>query len=473
MSPVFPLPSNALPRALDRLKSENRQYEVSEPGGLRIQVGKRTKTFFYRYRSPITGKARRLTLGHYPALTLAKARTAVAEAQQKVQEGNDPQAERILSLKKMKSDPTVGNLIEEYTASSEVKAKRSGDQAVAHLRRDVLAKWEDIRVTSITRRNVKMLIDEKALTAPIGAARLLGHIRQMFDFALNYDYIQANPAAGIKPPAQADERDRVLTREEIKVFWESIPSMKASEQVKLMLRFTLVTAQRIGEVRQLKWSDISGDWWTVPKTVSKNKRTHRVFLSPMAKELLKEAKAADGKSKHVFPGKGGQLMDKGTARRSLDRNRGKFEIEHFRIHDLRRTAATEITRLKFPRLIVGKILNHYETGATKRYDRNKYDSEKRAALTAWGNRLSLIIAGKLTDETDLEPILKDLKIQFEANPTDARPVLLAMASSLEAGELPPPWATDAFTHWVRQSQAEIQSPINAVMIEGPENGVSS
>jgi len=60
-------------------------------------------------------------------------------------------------------------------------------------------------------------------------------------------------------------------------------------------------------------------------------------------------------------------------------------------HDLRRTAATFMTRMGISRLVVGKILNHVESGITKVYDRYSYDEEKREALALWGDKVAEII----------------------------------------------------------------------------------
>ena len=63
-------------------------------------------------------------------------------------------------------------------------------------------------------------------------------------------------------------------------------------------------------------------------------------------------------------------------------------------HDLRRTAASHMTSIGISRLTVSKILNHAETGITSVYDRHSYDTEKRAALDAWGARLVEIIGAR-------------------------------------------------------------------------------
>jgi integrase len=64
-------------------------------------------------------------------------------------------------------------------------------------------------------------------------------------------------------------------------------------------------------------------------------------------------------------------------------------------HDLRRTGASRLTGdLGISRLVVGRVLNHVDTGITATYDRHAYDREKRQALEAWGQRLQEIISDK-------------------------------------------------------------------------------
>lgn len=75
---------------------------------------------------------------------------------------------------------------------------------------------------------------------------------------------------------------------------------------------------------------------------------------------------------------------------------GVFDIPHFTPHNLRRTAASQITSIGIPRLTVRKILNHAEVGVTAVYDRHSYDREKREALDAWSRKLISIVDDKNT-----------------------------------------------------------------------------
>ncbi len=76
-------------------------------------------------------------------------------------------------------------------------------------------------------------------------------------------------------------------------------------------------------------------------------------------------------------------------------------IEPWRIHDLRRTMATQMRSLGIDRLVVSKLLNHAESGITKTYDRYAADPEKAAAMERWADRLREIISGKKSEKVFL------------------------------------------------------------------------
>jgi integrase len=450
------------PPAIDNLKPESRPYEVAEPGGLRLVVGKRSKTFAYRYQSPTTGKAAKLTLGRWPGKGLAEARSAVATARQQVEDGIDPQAQRMLVLQSTRATPTVAVLVDEFIAQLPA-SKRTRGMDADYLKRDVIPVWGAAKVTAIARRDVRALIETKAKAAPVGAGHLLGYVRRLFAYAVDHEIIASNPAAGIKPPAKATQGDRTLDPGEIKIFWDALPAMEASKQTRLMLKFALVTGQRIGEIRKLQWTDIAGDWWTIPAAVSKNKLTHRVYLTAMARDLLDQARAVAGDSAHVFPGKPPvdcelmdpraaaqkkqtDLMDRGAALHALDRNRDKLPIPHFTVHDIRRTVASQMTGMGFGReAMVKKVLNHADRGVTAIYDRYGYDREKMVVMNAWADRLGRIIAGGRVDAGagELETVLARLEALHQQDPTNGRHAMTAIARATAAHRVPPDWAIEA------------------------------
>jgi integrase len=72
------------------------------------------------------------------------------------------------------------------------------------------------------------------------------------------------------------------------------------------------------------------------------------------------------------------------------------DVELFLLHDLRRTAATQMAEIGIAPHVVEKVLNHRSgmiRGIAATYNRHEYRAEQRAALLAWGERLRAIVFG--------------------------------------------------------------------------------
>lgn len=251
---------------------------------------------------------------------------------------------------------------------------------------------------------MRALVETIAERAPVMANRTLALIRKMFNYAIGADWLEANVAALIPKPGREQSRDRVLSEDEIRAVWTACESERPA--LRALMRLRLVTAQRGGELQRMTWADVDleAGWWTIPGTVTKNKMPHRVPLSPSAVTILKALQKETPADEWVFAGKTGArpIGDvKKAGRRIATRIVGAREKAgqknptfDFRGHDLRRTAASYMAAGGIPRLTIGKILNHAETGVTAVYDRHSYDAEKRAALDWWAIRLQAILEGK-------------------------------------------------------------------------------
>jgi len=191
-----------------------------------------------------------------------------------------------------------------------------------------------------------------------------------------------------------------LSLDQIKIPKDSKLDMKMSEATKLALKLQLATAQRKGEIITIEWNeiDLTTRWWSIPSIKAKNGNPNRVYLSDLAMELLTRIKVLSGDSKWAFPAPNGKTHATAS---SLSRamNRSTFEkLDHFTPHDLRRSAATHMTSIGIPRLVVSKILNHVDSSITSIYDRHSYDAEKKHALESWGKKLKQLI--DTTENTD-------------------------------------------------------------------------
>jgi integrase len=397
-------------RSIAGLKAKTERYEAWEDGrtGLGVRVspkGRKTWVFMYRY----AGKARRMTLGTYPAIGLAKAHVRHSRAKESLEEGIDPGAKQIEHKRAERSAETVSDLIDEYLEKWARPRKRSADEDERSLRKEVEPAWGRRKAKDITRRDVITLLDgivERG--SPIQANRTLAVIRKMFNFAIGRDIVDATPVAMVKAPAKENQRDRILSADEIRTFWNGVDKASMNTGIKLSLKLQLATAQRKGEIvgAEVSEFDLEESVWTIPAERSKNGLAHRVPLSDLAINIIKQAMAdADG-SEYVFPGRReGSSLTAAAVNHALrlalqpTKKNGEarppaIPLENVTPHDLRRTAASGMTSIGVSRLVVSKILNHVESGITAVYDRHSYDQEKRHALDAWAAHLEGIVSGK-------------------------------------------------------------------------------
>jgi integrase len=156
----------------------------------------------------------------------------------------------------------------------------------------------------------------------------------------------------------------------------------------------LITAQREGEVAHMEWSqvDLARRTWTLPAEETKAGRAHEVPLPDLAIEVLTTLpRLHDGDL--VFSTTGTTAPSGWSrAKQRLDRLSG---VTGWRLHDLRRSAASTMARLGHPPHVVAALLNHTPgsvMGITAVYNRHKYTDEKRAALDAWARHIEGLTA---------------------------------------------------------------------------------
>ena len=386
-------------KMIKSLKPKDHIYDVREQNGFTIRVfpsGVKSWAFLYTYN----GRKRRMTLGDYKTMSLAEARIKHGGAYKMLKSGDkDPAQAQQLEKAENRNSSTISGLIEEYIEKWAKPRKRSWKEDKRLLDRNVKPLWGKRKAKDITKRDVVILLEDIVKRgAPIAANRAFACIRRMFNFAVERDITTTTPCATIKAPSKENQRDRCLTTDEIKSFWHALEIAPMSPATKIALKLQLVTAQRKGEILGAEWSEIDFEtrWWIIPDNKAKNGVHHRVPLSELAIELLKELKKLNSRSRWLFPSDTGKSHMRGESigkavRRSDEMVFQKAKISHFTPHDLRRTAATHMTEMEISRLVVSKILNHIDSSITAIYDRHSYDAEKRNALQAWGKRLSQLV----------------------------------------------------------------------------------
>ena len=379
---------------LKKLKAQEKQVDYFDtllPGlGLRIgKTGKKTWIVMYRVKGHKT--KHRLTLKKkYPQLSLKEAREKAKVILVKADEGHDPAREK----QEGKKASTFEDLSNKYLEKYAIK-KRSVYEDRRIIAKDFMPAWGHWKARDVKRRDVKKLLDRIVdRGAPIQANRTLALIRKIYNWGISEELVKNNPCLQIKMPSQENQRDRVFSETEIKALWGAFEQVGPT--MECLFKLCLVTAQRGGEVKAMRWQDIDLDsgWWTIPAKYSKNGLPHRVPLSKLALDILKQMEAISGKDKWVFPSPVKKCGHIRNVQKTALRIRQYSGVSDFKPHDLRRTAASLMTSMGIPRLTVSKILNHVEQGVTRVYDRYSYDKEKRIALDKWARKLEQILTGK-------------------------------------------------------------------------------
>jgi integrase len=424
------LVSNAKAPKSDRLEL----WDSLLPGfGLRI-TDKDARSWFVMYRAGEKRKQRRLKIGDGRIMRLGEARETARDALRKVAHGIDPAQDKS-STTNLAAGGTVPAVAADYLERYVKKHTRPGTfkETKRTFDVDVLPAWGTRPIGSITRRDVGALLDAIAgRGAAVQANRTLTRLKTFFRWLTDEEVIAESPIARMKPVTRETSRDRVLSEDEIVWFWSACDEI--GWPFGLLFKLLLVTAQRRDEVGTITFDELDFErrQWTIPREKAKNDRAHEVALSDRALAIIAElqeqrGRIAELKGCQFLFSTNGQTPVSGFSRakirldESMERlarkARGLPEgdaayrkafklkdgkdlprlIPEFIIHDLRRTAATNLARLNVPPHVTDKVLNHVSgtvRGVAAVYNRHAYIDERRDALEAWGRHVDNLLVSR-------------------------------------------------------------------------------
>lgn len=346
------------------------------------------KTWFVRYRS--NGAQRRMKIGTYPTLGLSEAREVARQVFTAVGAGKDPAAEKRDASSRARVD-TFERVAEAFITRYAKRHNKSWQETERILKRYVIPIWGPRQVRDITRPDVLALLDDMVdRGAPVMAKQTHSTIRKLFYWAVERGILDTSPCVRIPIPAKANERDRVLTDDELRAVWLACDPLKWPFGP--AIRLLVLTGQRRDEVATMRWPDIDLDTglWTIPRELMKGDRAHEVPLSSIAKEIILSLPKLD--ETLVFTTKGRvPITGFSNAKRRLDELSG---VADWRIHDLRRTAASGMARLGVEPHVVEKVLGHQTgtiSGVAAIYNRHGYQAEKQEALERWAREVLRLV----------------------------------------------------------------------------------
>lgn len=394
-----------------RTSKTQEEFFDGEVSGLALRVtSHEKKSWTFHYTSPKTGKRVRMTIGTYPATSLADARTRAREVRGKVEKGLDPREAEATGVPR-----TMKQLVDKRLDWMTKEGKRKTAEVRRMFYKDVLeVVGEDKLVIDFTIPDRQKIIDAKG-DATYQANRVCSYLRTLFKFAAGMGAVPYSPIANCSMPYSEKVRKRVLSLDEIVIFWDRVDGAFKCVSCKhypTILKLCLVLGQRVGEIAGMRRDeiDVKKRIWKIPGERTKNKHDHIVPLSDLAWALISEAMARGGQE-YLFPRftkkKGPELpVIPAVIAQALRRAMTHFGFKQaFRTHDLRRTLATQISEeennLAIMPLAVEHILNHRSVthaGITKKaYNQAEEMRAKRTGLALWGEFLTKLTAANDDD----------------------------------------------------------------------------
>ena len=370
------------------------------------------RSFAYRFRHRHSRKTLRATIGPYPATTLEAARKRAKDMAAQVADGTNP-----IELRSAEREAAPARTFEALAArylkehAERHKRPRSAEEDRRNLAVHVLPKWSKRDFRTIRRADVIELI-EAIVSAGKHAAgnRVHSLISKIFSFAIDADLLEANPAARLRKRGVEKVGRRLLSDDEIRVFWRGIVVSPISRPVGLALRLALLTAARASEIAGARKDEFQNldqpeqAVWLVPSERAKNRMTHLIPLAPLAIETVKNAIELSGHSEFVFPTRLNRdgPIDRHTLTvamvrfaKSLKAPTAKtWQQEIPTPHDLRRTVSTRLARMGIAKEIRDRALNHITSlrdPESRHYNLHEFQSEKRDAFSRWAAELEGII----------------------------------------------------------------------------------
>ncbi len=385
-------------------KEHDKGFEKADRDGLGVRVSPKGKlTWQMRYR--FAGKAKRVDIGTYPAVSLKDARTECLRLRGLLERGGDPKA--IMQQERIQQQ--LGETLEDMFYRWYEKDCRSKKSSPEQIKRSfeihVFPKIGKLPIRNITVQIWITLLEGISENIPAIASRILGNAKQMYRWLIRRGWVDVNPLAEISPwhdlGIKKKTSNRALDDDELRFVLDAINHSRMLEKNMIFVKLCLLYGCRPAELRQSNKSDFDFDSgiWTVPKENHKmGRRTGKPLLRPitkLAESLIRQAMLLSPHPDFMFTSiKNDQKRMTHSALLKMPLNLSRwiykhhhYVLAHWSIYDLRKTARTNWSTLTMPH-VAEIMLGHKLPGDWQVYDQHHYLDEQAACLSKWGEKLT-------------------------------------------------------------------------------------
>ncbi len=382
---------------IKNLKPKDKLYRVADGNGLCIEVTPKGKKF-WRYRYRFNNKPSMITVGKFPDLSLADARTKVPEYQKMLKEGRNPS----IYIRRLRDEniDNQSNTFKKYADALLEKKIQEGRKPRTIKKNKTLMKvlegdLGNLLITEIDSKLLHDTIKKKEGKAPVMAQEALGLASEIFRFAQSTGLNINNPTSLINRGAFASPKtqgfDAIIDINPLRELLRSIEGYSGDILVKCGLLVLAHTLVRPGELREAKWSEIKLEdkIWIIPAERMKGGLEHRVPLSPQVVALFKEMRANRASDDWVMGSrrKANRPMSDMTANKAL-KSLGYGKGSHH-AHGFRKSGSTILNEKRWNADWIEMQLAHVPKDKIRRtYNRAEYWSHRKRMMNHWSDLLT-------------------------------------------------------------------------------------
>jgi integrase len=392
-------------------KPKDKLYKLSDGGGLLLRVKPNGfKTWIFDYYKPHTKSRTSIGFGAYPEVSLANARKKRDHARELIAQNIDPKEykddkhrEQLLSASNTFKSVATDWFAIKKTTVAEVTAK------------SLWRKFENHVFPKLGHRPIDKVLAPEAIDAlkPLAAkgnlettGKIIGHLNNVMNHAVNTGILHHNPLSGIRSAFQTPKVTNMATirPHELGQLMKDISYASIKLGTRCLIEWQLHTMTRPSESAKAQWSEIDfeNQLWTIPAERMKMRLEHKVPLTPQTIEILTRLKPLSGHRKYLFPSyiDHNKHCNVESANKALGRMGYKNKLV---AHGLRALASTTLNEQGYDPDVIEAALSHVDKNEVRRaYNRAEYLERRRVLMCWWSQHINTATSGKVSVEENIK-----------------------------------------------------------------------